>query len=235
MITVNLPHKKTLICYNGGSAGDFYAASLNGIDITDGNSNRVNGRQLGFSIKHLQPQDRDQWHRVLSSVEWPFVTTHHDLTVFVDIPVNWMEIIFTDFTVMELCVLRQMTLQHLSIQVDAQSDWYRVVKSLCDKSKFETAAKFWLHRSRNLWLEQMQRRLAVAGSIKVNFDHLFDDDFVTTVWNGARPDILAANHRHWLSRNQPRRWNSVDTISSMAAKLAVMPWHHTQGIIKYEP
>lgn len=235
MTTIDLHHRQTLIGYNGGSAGDFYAASLNGIDISQTQSNRINGHTLGFSIKHLDLRHRHEWITLLQSMPWRFVTTHRDLRNDMDLPVNRINIVITDERVAEICLLRQMMLQHLVIEVDWQSDWYRVVKSLCDRSRFEAAAAFWLKHSRLLWNQQMQQRLTYNAAHQVNFNHLFDHRFVDSVWIGDWPEVTTNNHRHWLARNQPQGFSESLTISSMAAKLSSMPWQHKQGIIRYEP
>jgi len=224
----NLP---TLVSYQGGSAGDLFTASLNSLELNFKHNPTVKIPQ--HSIKDASVRSVEEICVLLKGQQCGFVSTH-EFDLLLGSNLKWINVIVTDPGTQELCVLRQMHFQNLQISVDESSDWYRIVKSLCLRNKWESAAKYWLEQSRRLWINNMNKRNQYAADNTACFDQLFDQNFVWSIkQQGFDCGTLEANHSAWLKKNFQSRWNSESTIQSISQKLCAMNWQQTSGVIRY--
>jgi hypothetical protein len=226
----NLP---TLISFQGGSAGDLFTASLNGITLDF--HNQKTAKNPSLTIKNDPVRSAADIQRLIENRKFDYISTHDfDLLLGSNLP--WINVVVADPETQNYCILRQMYLQILHIQVDQSSNWYLVVKNLCERNKHRSAAAYWLEQARRLWSSKMQQRIQHQhqATKTVCFDRLFAKDFTHSIsQQGIDCETLSHNHAAWLEKNSTHNWNQNATIESMTNKLSQMNWQQTTGWVRY--
>jgi len=226
-------NNKIFISYNGGSGGDFFTNSCNGVDLSFSIS-----RTAAINNQSLKPyedqivKDVDKLPIFISQLNDRYISTHllEPLVDHYDI----INIILTDPKIIEMVIQRQMTLQHLKIEINPKEYWFRIVRDWCLSKKFDTAAKFWYEKANQCWKITMKKRISYQNIPSLNFDKLFSDVFVKNLvkqgWS-HNINILEKNHKRWLNNKQ--KFTKADAIESISKKLLLMNWKQKNGIIKY--
>lgn len=228
--------KKTYVSYLGGAAGDLVTASLNGIDVALTNFGGVQNED--FSIKPYEPFDSlSNLVQCSNRLRQQYISTH-EFAILIEHNVPVINLIVNNDRIMETMILRQMYLQNLTILVDAASDWFRIVRSLCSNGKHRYAADYWLQRASKLWRKKMRQRQTQKTDMccSLVMDTLFCVNFPNHCAK-TQPDldtkVFRSNHQRWLLKNYKERWTRASTIESMAQKLASMDWSQRSGLIKF--
>lgn len=212
----------TFISYLGGSAGDMFAASANGV-LLDNNSygsanhNQHCVRNIPFSIKNYEydiATGKNTLANVVQALAWNYISTH----LFDELPSNKINITVADTNVLDKIVCRQMQLQQLRIVRDSGT-FYNIIMSLSHQQKYHKAATVWFEFAKKYAHSKMQYRISTAGP-KLDFSDLFNDTFISAVesqgWT-THLHILEKNHRDWLQK-QPE-FNKDLAIDSIEQKL----------------
>lgn len=224
--------------YLGGSAGDLFAASANGIATDLQNNQHLGGANVSFSMKKWEQDivsQKTSLHKVLSTISWPVVSTHlYEPLNDVDLPV--ISLVVTDSKTVETVVLRQMQFQTLSVRRNS-GNFYDLLIDLVKKSRWTDAADLWLTMASNKWRRDMKHRLdnIIPGSRVFYFDKLFQKDFVDDVVSQGWTDwgaFLRFNHDNWLPRNQG--FSKDKTLESMSQKIKSMSWFDQKEFVSYE-
>lgn len=208
-------------------------ASLNMIELSF--VDKVYVTTKDFSMKDKQLDNITDIGKFLAQTPMTYTSTH-EFDLLLDYNGNWISLIVTDPDVSHICILRQMQLQRLRIKSDPNSIWYKIVRGLCNKKKYYSAANFWFKKSHDHWMSDMQYRIQVDARVPKSFclDHLFTNKFVDE-WAKKMPEfdlsMLQANHACWLEKNQPDQWTMQSTIGAMAEKLSLMEWNQPEGTI----
>jgi len=226
----------TFVSYNGGSAGDLFVTSCNGIKLT-----KISGISVPteYSLKKFERKIQDNEMSVLDAVQQlpvppnGFVSTHLFEPI---INSNWslINIVITDPQVQEQIVIRQMKLQKLAIKVAPGESWFDIAKTLCVNEKFEKAASYWFEQSKRVWMQTMNNRVANTYGKNINFNFLFKENFVSNLqqqgWT-TNIDVLAENHRRWIKKNA--EFSKEETLTAIAKKLSTMDWTAESGYIDF--
>lgn len=221
----------TLVSYQGGSAGDLLTASLNNIQLAFDQLNFV--RQPDFTLKGKLFKTVDDLTAAISEKPYTYLSTH-EFNFLLNTNIDWVSIEITNPEIQELCILRQMKIQRLFIEVNPLSHWFRTTKTLCDSGEYIEAADYWFSQARNLWLTEATHRLNTQVPKRINFNSLFSDNFYDSiVAQGYSVPALKENHSRWLQKNSASTWSKESTLQTMALKLSQMDWHATSGIIRY--
>lgn len=229
----------TLVTYLGGSSGDMFTASLNNIRLDFSKKNLVGNVKHSYSIKQHENKiimEKLDLSNLLMSYKHKFISTHlyHELDT---LPNHKILLLCKSEDVGEKIILRQMQLQHLSIEVNHEQKFFLLVLSLCKKQKFEKAAKIWFEMSKKLWQENMRNRLKknLKNSTPIYIDKIFTSQFYDSLVEQKKLfnlGTLKENHYQWIKKNNQFNYNK--TISAMSSKLAVMDWSQQKGTIKYK-
>lgn len=223
---------KTFISYNGGSAGDLFTKSCNGISLEDLPDNFVPNNS---SIKKYEKGILDQTvtlESLLKDKQERYISTHLS-DYLLDLGANIINIVIESPEVQEQVICRQMFFQRLSIEVDYNQTVFSIIQKWCSNGKYQMAANYWFENARKLWLASMNKRLRLSTHT-LNFDKIFasswTDSLVDQGWK-HNVSILNKNHKLWLTQNG--NFAREDTIESMAKKLMTMPWNQQTGTITY--
>lgn len=214
--------KHTFISYLGGSAGDMFTASANGILLDENSFGHLQTNQhavqdIPYSIKQ---HERDiisgsvALEQLIQPLPWPYISTH----LYSELPDNKINVVVSDTTTFDQIVYRQMQLQALQL-ANHSGTFYTIIDLLITKGQYSKAAVVWFDFAQKHAREKMQQRLRDTNS-KLDFSKLFSQDFVESVqsqgWN-MHLDILHKNHSNWLAR-QPE-FSKELAILSMEKKL----------------
>lgn len=225
MTTPNLK----FISYLGGSGGDWFATSLNGYKLhLDGQLQNV-----AFTLKPHEQQIQDgtvNLDQLLTTFCDEYITTHlFDYLRHRNFSV--ISIVIDSPDIQSKIILRQMSLQRLGIAVNVNETFFKLIKNLCLRNKFEQAANLWFIKAKDTWQDKMKQRLNTPGC-QINFNQLFTGQFVEDIkcqgWN-YNTDLLQENHRIWLEKNL--NFSIDSTIQQMCKKLKTMDWNQTSGTI----
>lgn len=227
---------KFLISYLGGSGGDFFCNSCNGIYIKNINLAVKNK----ITLKKIEnKKNKFKILSTLNKTNYQFINTHLFQEILNNnIPV--ISLIFRKNNVMEKIILRQMQIQHLTIKINKEEYILNLIRKLCFNKEYNKAAKLYFEFSKNLWLEKHQSRVLHKNKIfkTLYFDELFSNNFCESLknqqWN-VNLEILKINHIHWLKKNNIHNFTYNNTIDSMSYKFSQMPWNVEEGYIKYVP
>jgi hypothetical protein len=224
----------TLISYLGGSAGDLVTSSLNSIELFFDQRPSVTS---DCTIKRNTYHNIDSAVTELQKKSYKYVSTH-EFDLFLDSGIDVVSVEITNEQVQNLCILRQMQLQHLKITVDHDSHWYCIVKKLCLADKYTSAATVWFEHARRFWLTQMEHRLSLRNRVSatLDFDQLFEKNFVESLKKSNLEfdhELVQQNHSRWLEKNNHQRWQLQHTLESMTKKLTSMDWSKTSGTVEY--
>jgi len=226
--------KSTVVTYLGGSAGDMFAASANGIIIDFGDSNAVS--RPAYSLKDLESlivSGTIDLARAVNDRPFDFVTTHL-YRELIPLGLPTITITISDQRTMELTVLRQMQIQTLKITAKHSDTAYRLIKNAVDRQDWPKAARIWFAMAERKWYHDHKFRLdhPLPGTKTLDFYRLYHSDFVDTLRTqgfGINLDILEKNHSAWLSRNLHH--NRESTLASMAEKIRCMDWNQQDGYV----
>lgn len=231
-----MTNSKSIISYNGGSAGDLFTLSCNGETLHSLSKLRVvqlaTLKDYEGLIQKGLPADLDE---ELSKVSYQYVNTHL-LDEIVDKGFNVYNIIIDDPEIQLWTIYRQMQIQKLRIEVNNDHIWFSTVKNYCLNNDYTSAAIYWLVNARSIWLDRMKYRIGFNKSKHLNFNKLytidFVDDLVSQGWT-HNIDLLKNNHMKWLTENSIFSYQI--TVNAMASKLATMNWRQLDGWIEYDP
>jgi hypothetical protein len=233
MITPNF-NDKIFVSYSGGTAGDLFVSSCNGIDIGQLPNNYVTNQS---SLKPYEAdiiQNQISISSAVSKIKQTYISTHLNQSL-INHHCEVIGIIVQDSDVQEKVIQRQMYFQTLSIAVNPGHHWFRFVRDWCLKNKHQTAAQYWFEQARLHWLNDMKIRLEQPIQ-KLNFDKLFTSEWTDSLINQGwkhNVDVLRKNHKIWLEKNY--NFSKDLTINSIKQKLEKMDWAQTSGVIKYQP
>lgn len=228
---------KFLISYLGGSGGDFFCSSCNGI-IQNNNMEKISMDNKS-SLKSLEQRGMDfvTITKVINGMNYKFINTHL-FEEFLNSKIPLVSLIFRQDKIKEKIILRQMQLQKLKLKVAPNENVFNTLKSLCIKNKYDKAAKFYFEFSKRSWIHKHERRIFYKNKTYKNlyFDEIFSHGFCFSLmkqgWN-VNLQILKRNHIKWLKKNSKESFSYDRTIDCMAYKFSQMPWHKEQGWIEY--
>jgi hypothetical protein len=231
-----MTNSKSIISYNGGSAGDLFTLSCNGETLQGLSKLRVVQPATlkdyeGLLQKGL-PADLDD---ELLKIPYQFVNTHL-LDEVMGPGFNVYNIVIDDTETQLWTVYRQMQLQKLRIIVNNDHIWFNMVKNYCLSEDYKAAAVYWFDSAKKLWLERMEYRIKFTKAKQLNFNKLYSESFVDSIVNQGwthNVDLLKSNHTKWLIENNTFLYDR--TIDSMSHKLATMDWTQSEGWIEYDP
>lgn len=209
--------------YLGGSAGDLFAASANGISVDLGHKQHLGDSKVLFSLKILESSivaGQVDLGQAIEGLKHTYVTTHlYEPLRSLGLPS--ISIIFERDTVIETVILRQMQLQALSMY-NQTGTFDFLLKELLRKRQWSRAAELWFEMARDKWRKELQHRRQnpLPDCTTLCFDALFTTDFVSSLedqgWSDAS-GVLAHNHDHWLEKN--RNFSRDITLREMSQRL----------------
>jgi cyclopropane fatty-acyl-phospholipid synthase-like methyltransferase len=229
-----MTNSKTIISYNGGSAGDLFTLSCNSEPLLGLTRSRVVQPSTLKDYEGLvQKGLAADLDTELNKIPYRFVSTHLlDEVVGQDV----YNIVIDDPEVQLYTIYRQMYLQKLRIIINHEHIWFNTVKNFCLEKEYVSAAKYWFENAKKLWLDRMEYRIKFDKCKKLNFNKLFTDDFVDDLnrqgWT-HNISLITSNHKEWLKEN--KKFSYQNTIDTMANKLSTMNWHQEEGWIEYTP
>jgi len=232
---MTIQNSKTIISYNGGSAGDLFILSCNNQILTEMRLGRVvqpsTLKNYEDKIRMGEYADLDY---ELSQLSYDFLNTHL-LDEVVDKGYTVYNVVMSDPNIQLKTIYRQMQLQRLRIKIHTDT-WYTTIRDYSLSKDFISAAEHWFVKAKELWLDRMKYRLNFDKAIKLNFDSLYTPEFVDSLvkqgWN-HNIELLRDNHRKWLTENSDFSYEK--TINVMAEKLSTMDWNKKEGWVEYKP
>lgn len=231
-----MTNSKTIISYNGGSAGDLFTLSCNRKPLLSLTRSRVvqpsTLKDYEALVQKGLPADLDE---ELNKIEYSFVNTHL-LDEVVDKGFDVYNIVIDDPEIQLHTIYRQMQIQKLRIVVNNDHIWFNTVKQHCLNEDYHAAATYWFERAKTIWLDRMKYRIKFDKAKKLNFNKLFTNDFVSDIqsqgWEHGI-QLLTPNHRKWLTENE--KFSYEKTIDTMSFKLSTMNWNQQEGWIEFMP
>lgn len=232
---MTIQNSKTIISYNGGSAGDLFVLSCNNELLNQMRYCRVvqpaTLKTYEHKIRMGEPANLDF---ELSQLPHDFVNTHL-LDEVVDRGYTVYNVVINNPEIQLKTIYRQMQIQKLSIKIHTDI-WYTTIRDYSLSNDFISAAEHWFIKAKELWLERMNYRLSFDKAIKLSFDSLYSTDFVDDLvsqgWN-HNIQLLRDNHVKWLEENS--NFSYEKTINIMAEKLSTMDWTKREGWVEYIP
>jgi hypothetical protein len=226
--------EKFLISYLGGSGGDFFCNSCNG----------VYKKHYKISIDNKATlkkiEDKKNKFQIISTIKrfnHKFITTHlFEEVLYCAVPV--ISIIFKKNEIKEKVILRQMQLKRLRLKVANNEDIFNLIKKLCINNNYNKAAKLYFEFNKDLWLKKHQTKVDNKYKTFKNlyFDELFSSNFCDSIkkqqWN-VNLKVLKTNHINWLKNNN--NFTYTNTIDNMSYKFSQMSWHKDNGYVEYVP
>jgi len=231
-----MTNSKTIISYNGGSAGDMFTLSCNGRPLLGLTNLRVvqpsTLKEYEALIQKDLPANLDE---ELNKINYQYASTHL-LDEIVDKGFDVYNIIINDPEVQSYAVYRQMQIQKLRIIVNHDHIWFNTVKNFCLNKEYESAAIYWFDNAKKIWLDRMAYRIKFTKAKQLNFNKLFTNDFVHDLtiqgWT-HNLSMLVPNHNKWLRENG--KFSYQKTIEMMRLKLSTMNWNQSDGWIEFVP
>jgi len=226
---------RIFVSYHGGSGGDMFAASCNGLILADqdyGAGNNIAVVNTLYSIKNYDDQIRNgetTLEKVCGSLPYQYISTH----LFDELPNNRVSIVIHDSDVFDRVINRQLWLQRLRIAVDSGT-FFKLIQNLCLKEQFDKAAHVWFDFAYKRSKQDMLHRISSAGQ-QLNFDNLFNPDFANSLESqGWAQNIkcLQQNHQHWLPKQTD--FTVAQVKEQISYKLSTMDWLQNHGVIWYE-
>lgn len=229
-----MTNSKTIISYNGGSAGDLFTLSCNGRPLLGLTHARVvqpsTLKDYELLVQKGLPANLDE---ELLKIPYQFVSTHL-LDEVADQDVY--NIVIDDPEVQLYTIYRQMQIQKLRIKVNHEHIWFNTVKNYCLEKNYTSAAEYWFENAKKLWLDRMEYRINFDKVKKLNFNKLFTNEFVSDIqsqgWEHGL-NMLTPNHNKWLRENGSFSYEK--TIDIMRLKMSTMDWNQSEGWIEFMP
>ena len=229
-----MTNSKTIISYNGGSAGDLFTLSANKEPLLELTLSRVvQPSTLKIYEGMIQKGIHADLNEELHKIPYKFVSTHL-LDEIVDQDVY--NIIIDDPKVQMYTIYRQMQIQRLRIIINHEHIWFNTVKNYCLENNYAAAAEYWFENAKKIWLDRMEYRIKFDKAKKLNFNKLFTSEFVTDIQNQGWEhslNLLSPNHKKWLTEND--KFSYQKTIDIMSSKLSTMNWHQKEGWVEFIP
>lgn len=231
-----MTNSKSIISYNGGSAGDLFTLSMNGEELKSLTLSRVIQPATlkvyeGLVQKGLPANLEEE----LNKITYAYVNTHL-LDEVIDKGFDVYNIVISDPEVQLYTIYRQMQIQRLRIIVNTEHIWFNTVKNYCLNNEHTKAAEYWFENARKIWLDRMNYRLEYNKVKTLDFSKLYTTEFVDDLarqqWS-HNLSMLADNHTKWLVENS--QFSFERTIDVMATKLKTMDWNQSEGWIEYNP
>ena len=224
----------TFVSYLGGSAGDMFTASCNGINLVDTNqfchTKVVTAPVKVCTIKYKDKQIQSgkiSLHQAIANIPFEFISTH----LFHELGDNKvLNIIVKDKQVLNRIIQRQMWLQRLTIKKDS-GDIATRVYNLCLSKRFLDASKFWFAFSKKLAVDRMADKIQSQQHRQLDFSKLFTNDFVSSLNEqnfNTNTEILKLNHNFWI-QGQPILSDN-DVIESICEKFITYNWDNNDQI-----
>lgn len=229
-----MTNSKTIISYNGGSAGDLFTLSFNMQELSELTKLRVvqPATLKGYELL-VQRGITASLDEELEKIPYQYASTHL-LDEVANRGFNVYNIIIDDPAVQLYTIYRQMHLQKLAIVVNEEHIWFNTVRDFCLNKDYQSAAKYWFDNAKKIWLDKMKYRINFQNAKQINFNKLFTDEFVDDLASqGYTSALLKKNHSKWLTENQVFSYDN--TISVMSSKLETMDWNKKEGWIEYSP
>lgn len=231
-----MTNSKTIISYNGGSAGDLFTLSCNGKPLLGLTKSRVvqpsTLKDYEALVQKGLPADLDE---ELLKIPYQFTNTHL-LDEVVDKGFDVYNVVITDPEIQLYTIYRQMQIQKLRIIVNTEHIWFNIVKNYCLEKNYKAAAEYWFEQAKKIWLDRMEYRIKFDKCKQLNFNKLYTTDFVDDLISQGwthNVSILAPNHRKWLTEN--KKFSYQKTIDMMSLKLSLMDWNQQEGWIEFMP
>lgn len=231
-----MTNSKTIISYNGGSAGDMFTLSCNGKPLLGLTTLRVvqpsTLKDYESLIQKGLPADLD---KELLKIPYNFVNTHL-LDEIIDKGFDVYNVVIDDPEVQLYTIYRQMQIQKLRIIVNHEHVWFNTVKNYCLSDNCIAAAEYWFDNAKKLWLDRMNYRIKFDKCKQLNFNKLFTNDFVDDLVSQGwmhNLSMLVPNHKKWLRENG--KFSHQKTIDMMSLKLSTMNWNQSDGWIEFTP
>lgn len=231
-----MTNSKTIISYNGGSAGDMFTLSCNSKPLLGLSQSRVvqpsTLKDYEALVQKGLPANLDE---ELNKIPYKFVNTHL-LDEVIDKGFDVYNVVITDPEIQLYTIYRQMQIQKLRIIVNHDHIWFNEVKNLCLNENYNGAATYWFDRAKQIWLDRMEYRIKFDKCKQLNFNKLYTNEFIDDIqsqgWETSL-HMLAPNHRKWLSENG--KFSYQKTIETMSLKLSTMNWNQSEGWIEFMP
>ena len=220
---------KIFVSYLGGSAGDMFAASCNGIDLADDSFKSIAVKDIPYSIKHKEydiEKGLTTLDQAVAEISHKYISTH----IFDNLP-NRINITVKDPLILHRVVCRQMSIQRLRLELNT-GFFSNNIRNLCLKEKYHNAGMLWFTFAEKLAQDRMTTRLQHKG---LDFSKLFDDDFTNDLTNQGwfhNIELLKKNHSVWLLKQ--KQLTKEMAITAIENKLQKMDWTKTSGLVAYE-
>jgi len=231
-----MTNSKTIISYNGGSAGDMFTLSCNGRPLLGLTNLRVvqpsTLKEYEALIQKDLPANLDE---ELNKINYQYASTHL-LDEIVDKGFDVYNIVIDDPEVQSYTIYRQMQIQKLRIIVNQEHVWFNTVKNHCLNNDYNVAAKYWFENAKKIWLDRMEYRIKFTKAKQLNFNKLFTNDFIDDLTSQGwthNLSMLTPNHKKWLRENG--KFSYQKTIDMMSLKLSTMNWDQSEGWIEFTP
>jgi hypothetical protein len=224
----------TFVSYLGGSAGDMFTASCNGINLVDTNqfchTKVVIAPVTACTIKHKEKQIQSgkiSLHQAIADIPFEFISTH----LFHELGDNKvLNIIVNDTQVFDKMIQRQMWLQRLTVKKDSGNIATHVY-NLCLQKRFMDASEFWFAFSKKLAINRMADKIQSQQHQKLDFSKLFTNDFVSSLNEQnftTNTKILKLNHDFWIQGQPLLSYN--DVVESICEKFKTYDWDSNDQI-----
>jgi hypothetical protein len=231
-----MTNSKTIISYNGGSAGDMFTLSCNGKPLLGLTNLRVvqssTLKDYELLVQKGIPANLDE---ELLKTPYQFVNTHL-LDEVIGKGFDVYNIVMDDPEIQLYTIYRQMQIQKLRIIVNHDHIWFNTVKNFCLNKEYESAAIYWFANAKKIWLDRMEYRINFTKTKQLNFNKLFTsnfvDDLISQGWT-HNLSMLVPNHNKWL--REIGKFSYQKTIDMMRLKLSTMNWNQSEGWIEFVP
>jgi len=231
-----MTNSKSIISYNGGSAGDMFTLSCNGkplLGLT--NLRAIQSSTLKDYEALVQKGLPANLDEELLKTSYKFVNTHL-LDEVIGKGFDVYNIVIDDPEIQLYTIYRQMQIQKLRIIVNHEHIWFNTVKNFCLDNKYEAAAMYWFENAKKIWLDRMEYRLNFTEARQLNFNKLFTSDFVDDLISQGwehNLSMVVPNHNKWL--REIGKFSYQKTIDMMRLKLSTMNWKQPEGWIEFVP
>jgi len=229
-----MTNSKTIISYNGGSAGDMFTLSCNGKPLLGLTNLRVvQSSTLKDYELLVQKGIPANLNEELLKTPYQFVNTHL-LDEVIGKGFDVYNIVMDDPEIQLYTIYRQMQIQKLRIIVNHDHIWFNTVKNFCLNKEYESAAIYWFDNAKKIWLDRMEYRINFTKTKQLNFNKLFTsnfvDDLISQGWT-HNLSMLVPNHNKWL--REIGKFSYRKTIEMMRLKLSTMNWNQSEGWIEF--
>lgn len=219
------------VSYLGGSAGDLFCVSINEQPLMFSDKKTICNNNNLKPYEKLLETNVISINEIIKNFSPGYVSTHL-FDPLLEQKADMLNIVVEDPEIQKKIIFRQMQIQRLRIDVVPSETFFKIIKLLCCKNRYDSAAEVWFEHAQTLWTNNMNHRLKTNTVPRLNFDLLFDKKFANSLQTQGwehNINILRHNHINWLKFNLD--FSKKKTISAMAKKLATMDWQQESGTI----